>query len=70
MWVVPLKCKTETGEAINTYFLDTEGLDDLEGGKDGDRKLAAMVVMLSSYLIYNSNSIIDKDAIDTLGLAV
>ena len=72
LWIYdePFKCKTAQGQEINTYFVDTEGLDDVERGEDSDRRLTAIVVLLSCYLIYNVDKVIDKDSIDKLGLAV
>jgi hypothetical protein len=41
-------------ENVNIFFLDTEGLDSVEGNQQHDAKLFALAVLMSSYFMFNS----------------
>ena len=51
-------------------FLDTEGLGSTIRGASYDTRIFALAILLSSYFIYNSNGVIDGDAIASLSLVV
>lgn len=46
------------------YLADTEGLFDMEKEEDNDMRLTSLVVLLSSYLIFNSTGVIDSKSLD------
>ena len=46
------------------YLVDSEGLLDTENDENNVPKLISLVVLLSSYLIFNSNGIIDSGTLD------
>ena len=50
-------------------FIDTEGSGSVDRSTTYDAKLFALVVLLSSYLVYNSMGVIDENAITNLSLA-
>lgn len=50
-------------------FIDTEGLSSLGSTKDHDAKIFAMVILISSIMLYNTYSNIDETGISELGLA-
>lgn len=51
LWSKPVYNNNE-----NTYifFMDTEGLDSVEGHGDHDSKIFALAMLLSSYFMFNS----------------
>jgi len=46
------------------YLVDTEGLFDVVKEESSDLKLTCIVVLLSSYMIYNSTGIIDSSSLE------
>ena len=42
-----------TNENVNIFFLDTEGLDSVEGNPDHDAKIFALALLMSSYFMFN-----------------
>jgi hypothetical protein len=43
-----------TNENLSIFFLDTEGLDSVEGNSDHDSKIFALAMLMSSYFMFNS----------------
>lgn len=52
------------------YLVDSEGLLDTENDDISDRKIISLVVLLSSYLIFNSTGVIDSGTLDQLALTL
>ena len=50
-------------------FIDTEGFSSTDNHTTQDTKIFALVVLLSSYLIYNTVGAIDESAINSLSTA-
>lgn len=42
-----------TNENVNIFFLDTEGLDSVDGNPDHDAKIFALALLMSSYFMFN-----------------
>jgi hypothetical protein len=67
MWDTPIKHKNKHGD-FNLILLDTEGLGSPDRNPQDDNKIFALSLLLSSYFIYNTKSVIDRDAIRKLGI--
>lgn len=65
LWSKPLVIEQQN---LEIFFMDSEGLD--SPGKDlsSDAKLFALVVMLSSFFMFNSNGYIDEPSIESLSM--
>ena len=55
---------------INMYLVDSEGLLDTDKDQDSDRKMITLVILLSSYLIFNSTGVISGESLDQLALTL
>lgn len=66
MWGNYREKPTGTAKMI---FIDTEGLSSLVSTKSYDAKIFALIILISSIIIYNSYSNIDEAGISELGLA-
>ena len=64
MWSKPLKARQSDGSPIDMYLVDTEGLFDVLKEQDCDLKLTCIVVLLSSYMIFNSTGVIDATSLE------
>lgn len=56
------------GETVDLYLLDCEGLGGFEKDKNYDDRLFALMLLLSSTLLYNSVGVLDEAAISELSL--
>ena len=54
---------------MHILLLDTEGSGSLQKNQTHDSKIFALVVLLSSFFIFNSMQTIDENAISCLSLA-
>lgn len=54
---------------MHVILLDTEGSGSIEKNSTHDSKIFALVVLISSFFIYNSMGAIDENAINNLSLA-
>ena len=52
------------------YLVDSEGLFDTNKEQVIDQKLVSMVILLSSYLIFNDKGVIDGATINQLALTL
>jgi hypothetical protein len=66
IWSEPLYIKESN---ISIVFIDTEGFSSTDNHTTQDTKIFALVVLLSSYLIYNTVGAIDESAINSLSTA-
>ena len=49
-------------------FIDTEGLGDVEKGKNNDVRIFMFAMLISSHLIYNCSNVIDSGMIEDLSV--
>lgn len=56
------------GQSVDLYLLDCEGLGGFEKDKNYDDRLFALMLLLSSTLLYNSVGVLDEAAISELSL--
>eukprot|EP01113_Clastostelium_recurvatum_P035254 TRINITY_DN4893_c0_g1_i1.p1 TRINITY_DN4893_c0_g1~~TRINITY_DN4893_c0_g1_i1.p1 ORF type:complete len:851 (-),score=175.02 TRINITY_DN4893_c0_g1_i1:63-2615(-) len=68
IWGKPIPVRQPSGETLNVVLIDTEGIGSTEKDETYDAKIFALAVLLSSYFVYNSFSVIDEGAIDKLSL--
>ena len=54
---------------MHILLLDTEGSGSLQKNQTHDSKIFALVVLISSFFIFNSMQTIDENAISCLSLA-
>ncbi len=66
IWGNPIFIKERN---MHLIFIDTEGSGSVDRSTSYDAKLFALIVLLSSYLVYNSMGVIDETAITNLSLA-
>ena len=66
MWSDPIYVKESN---LNIILIDTEGFSSIESHTTQDSKIFALVVLISSYLIYNTIGVIDEGAINSLSTA-
>lgn len=67
MWDTPIKHKNEHGE-FNLILLDTEGLGSFDAKPELDNKIFVLSLLLSSFFIFNTKNVIDRNAIKQLGI--
>lgn len=70
MWGKPLRLENEDGRVISAIVLDSEGLGALDQDSAHDCRIFALVLLLSSLLVYNSVGTIDENSISDLSLVV
>ncbi len=56
-------------ENMSLVFIDTEGSGSVDRTNTHDAKIFALLVLISSYLVYNSMGVIDEGAINNLSVA-
>jgi hypothetical protein len=54
---------------MHVLLLDTEGSGSIDKSSTHDGKIFALVVLISSFFVYNSFGAIDENAINNLSLA-
>ena len=67
MWDTPIKHKNKHGE-FNLILLDTEGLGSTDTKPELDNKIFVLSLLLSSYFVLNTKTVIDRNAIKQLGV--
>ena len=70
MWAKPLKGTTSDGKIVNIIVLDSEGLAAIDEDSSHDSRIFSLVMLLSSYFVYNSIGSIDEQALENLNLVV
>ena len=70
MWGKPIKGQTEDGKIVNIIVLDSEGLGAIDRDSSHDCRIFALVLLLSSFFLYNSTGAIDENSIDNLSLVI
>ena len=70
MWGKPIKGQTEDGKIVNIIILDSEGLGAIDRDSSHDCRIFALVLLLSSFFLYNSTGAIDENSIDNLSLVI
>ena len=69
VWSDVLK-QTYRGQHINVLITDTEGLASDKSNKNHDFRIFTLALLCCSTLIYNSQKVIDSDALDKLQLVL
>ena len=70
MWGKPLKGTAPDGRIVNIILLDSEGLAAVDVDVNHDSRIFSLVLLLSSYFVYNSLGAIDESALENLSLIV
>ena len=70
MWGKPLKGESEDGKITNVIVIDSEGLGAVDQDSTHDCRIFAIVLLISSLFIYNSQGTIDENAINSLSLVI
>lgn len=71
LWIWNQTITTEyKNEKMKTLVIDSEGIGGFDEDQNHDSRIFLLVLLLSSYFIYNSVGTIDQSAIDNLSLIV
>ena len=70
MWSKPVQGYTPEGEALNVLIVDSEGIGSLDEDSNHDVRIFSLVLLISSFFIYNSLGSIDESALQNLSLVV
>jgi hypothetical protein len=70
IWGRPIVLQREGDEPLSVLLVDTEGIGSIQQDQTYDVKIFSLAILLSSYFVYNSMSIIDERALDGLSLVV
>ena len=70
MWGKPLKSESEDGKITNLIVIDSEGLGAIDQDSTHDCRIFAIVLLISSLFVYNSQGTIDENAINSLSLVI
>ena len=70
IWGRPIKAQTEDNTIVNMIVMDSEGLGSLEADASHDSRIFALILLLSSTFVYNSNGAIDENAINQLSVVI
>lgn len=70
IWGAPIVMSRPNDDPINIILVDTEGIGSIQQDQTYDAKIFSLAILLSSYFVYNSLSIIDERALDGLSLVV
>lgn len=70
VWGRPIVVEREEEGPMSILLVDTEGIGSIQQDQTYDVKIFSLAVLLSSYFVYNSMSIIDERALDGLSLVV
>jgi predicted nucleic acid-binding Zn-ribbon protein len=70
IWGKPITLGRQDQEPLNLLLVDTEGIGSIQQDQTYDVKIFSLAILLSSYFVYNSMSIIDERALDGLSLVV
>ncbi len=70
IWGTPIKGSTADGRPCDILVVDSEGIGALDEDATHDTRIFALVLLLSSVFLYNSQGSIDENAIQSLSLVV
>lgn len=70
IWGKPIILDRPNEEPLHVLLVDTEGIGSIQQDQTYDVKIFSLAILLSSYFVYNSLSIIDERALDGLSLVV
>lgn len=70
IWGKPILLDRPNEEPLHVLLVDTEGIGSIQQDQTYDVKIFSLAILLSSYFVYNSLSIIDERALDGLSLVV
>ena len=70
IWGSPMKGMTSDGKSCDILIVDSEGIGALDEDATHDVRIFALVLLLSSVFLYNSQGSIDENAIQNLSLVV
>lgn len=70
IWGKPLVLERQNDSPLNVLLIDTEGIGSTQQDQTYDVKIFSLAILLSSYFVYNSISVIDERALDGLSLVV
>jgi hypothetical protein len=70
LWSEPIPGTTPNGDPISVLVVDTEGLGAFDETQNHDVRIFTLVILLSSYFIYNSMGSIDENSLNQLSLVV
>ena len=54
IWGTPIKGLTPSGEPVNVFIIDSEGIGGLDEDNNHDMIIFSIALLISSYFIYNS----------------
>lgn len=67
IWDVPIRVVSSDGEtSLDVILMDTEGIGSFQRDRDHDTKILTLSLLLSSFFIYNSMTVIDEQSIDDI----
>lgn len=66
MWSKPIKGTSPDGKIVNVIVLDSEGLGAIDVDANHDSWIFTLVMLLSSYFIFNSLGSIDEESLENL----
>lgn len=65
MWTKPVYIEKDN---MHVFFLDTEGTESTDRDQTHDAKLFTLAILMSSYFMFNTVSVLDEDKINQLSL--
>ena len=66
MWDTPFQHTLESGRKVTIILLDTEGVDAVKAGSQGDTQVFTLSVLLSSLLVYNSTQVPKRENLNQM----
>ena len=70
VWSKPIQGYTPEGEPLNVLIIDSEGIGSLDEDNNHDVRIFSLVLLISSFFLYNSLGSIDESALQSLSLVV
>lgn len=68
MWNKCLKGTSPEGKIVNVIILDSEGLGAIDVDANHDSRVFTLVMLISSYFIFNSLGSIDEESLENLNM--
>ena len=66
MWTKPIKGTSPEGKIVNIIVLDSEGLGAIDVDANHDSRIFTLVMLVSSYFLFNSLGSIDEESLENL----
>lgn len=70
IWTKPIYGKTEDGNNLPIFIVDTEGFGAFGEDQNHDVKIFTLAILICSYFIYNSTDNIDENSIQSLNFVI